>query len=83
MKADEKWLREQGARRPMEAAGIVTLVLGKWTRTEGKETGTYPVRFSRRLDPRSEHHWWHYTGKLSEAPEREDVIKWVEESCKS
>lgn len=79
------WLREQGATQPMSATGVTHLVLGKFQRTEGKETGTYPVSYYKPMfcgRRGGEETWYHYHEKLEEAPTRQQCLDWVSEQNK-
>ena len=79
-KANAAWLRDQGATRPMSAVGIDHLVLGEFERTKGKETGTYPVSYSKPMfggRRGGEETWYHYGQKLDEAPTRQQCLDWI------
>ena len=76
------WLQEQGATRPMCAAGVIHWVLGKFQPTEGKGTGTYPVSYYKPMfggRRGGEETWYHYHEKLEEAPTRQQCLDWVSE----
>lgn len=83
--AGSAWLIDQGAVRPMAPAGVTVLALGKFHRTAGKETGTYPVSYHRsmigvRRAADAEETWYHHREKLKEAPTRQQCLDWILES---